>query len=115
MWASREATCAAMSRTTVSIVPSAGARTEAYPRWEARAIAAPTTTRSTSSPGREISSSAAPRMGWERMTPLLPRAPSSAARATESANEAGGRTRASPPATYSALVTLPAFRQRVQT
>src|SRR3954447_7814516 len=41
-------------------------------------------TGSTSSPGREISSSAAPRMSWERMTPLLPRAPSSAARATES-------------------------------
>ena len=37
-----------------------------------------------SSPGRETSSSAAPRMSWERMTPLLPRAPSSAARATDS-------------------------------
>src|SRR4051795_2548572 len=41
-------------------------------------------TGSTSSPGREISSSAAPRTSWERITPLLPRAPSSAARATES-------------------------------
>ena len=35
-------------------------------------------------PGREASSSAAPRISWERITPLLPRAPSSAARATPS-------------------------------
>ena len=41
-------------------------------------------TGSTSSPGREMSSSAAPRISWETMTPELPRAPSSAARATES-------------------------------
>ena len=84
MWARRDATCAAMSRMTVSIVPSAGARTEAYARCAARAMAAPRSTGSMSSPGRETSSSAAPRMSWERMTPLLPRAPSSAARATDS-------------------------------
>ena len=47
-------------------------------------MAAAIRTGSTSSPGREMSSSAAPRMSWERMTPELPRAPSSAARATES-------------------------------
>src|ERR687885_2737262 len=41
-------------------------------------------TGSTSSPGREISSSAAPRTSCERITPLFPRAPSRAARATES-------------------------------
>ena len=46
-------------------------------------MAAPIRTGSTSSPGREISSSAAPRISWERITPELPRAPSSAARATE--------------------------------
>src|SRR4051794_32229760 len=34
------------------------------------------------SPGLDASSSAAPRTIWERITPLLPRAPSSAARAT---------------------------------
>src|SRR4051794_16180225 len=84
MCASSRATAVAMSRMTVSIVPSAGARTESYARWAARAIAAPMSTGSTSSPGREISSSAAPRTSWERITPLLPRAPSSAARATES-------------------------------
>src|SRR3954454_18462752 len=84
MCASSDATAVAMSRMTVSIVPSAGARTESYARCAARAIPAPMRTGSTSSPGREISSSAAPRMSWERMTPLLPRAPSSAARATES-------------------------------
>ena len=47
-------------------------------------MAAPISTGSTSSPGRDASSSAAPRISWERMTPELPRAPSSAARATES-------------------------------
>ena len=47
-------------------------------------MAAATSTGSTSSPGREISSSAAPRISCERITPELPRAPSSAARATES-------------------------------
>src|ERR671932_280148 len=41
-------------------------------------------TGSTSSPGREMSSSAAPRTSCERITPLFPRAPSRAARATES-------------------------------
>ncbi len=84
MCASSLATEVAMSRMTVSIVPSAGARTEAYARWADRAMAAPIRTGSTSSPGREMSSSAAPRMSCERITPLLPRAPSSAARATES-------------------------------
>ena len=44
-----------------------------------RAMAAPMSTGSTSSPGREMSSSAAPRMSCDRITPLLPRAPSSAA------------------------------------
>ena len=38
---------------------------------------------SISSPGRLKSSSAAPRISCERITPLLPRAPSSAARATD--------------------------------
>src|SRR3954447_8263392 len=75
---------AAISRTTVRIVPSAGSLTEPYARSAARAMAAATSTGSTSSPGRLMSSSAAPRMSWLRMTPLLPRAPSSAARATES-------------------------------
>src|SRR3954467_3827920 len=84
MCANSLATEVAMSRTTVSIVPSAGARTESYARCAERAIAAPISTGSTSSPGREISSSAAPRTSWERITPLLPRAPSSAARATDS-------------------------------
>ena len=79
-----DATRAAISRTTVRIVPSAGSRTEPYARSAARAIAAATSTGSISSPGREISSSAAPRSSWERITPELPRAPSSAARATES-------------------------------
>src|SRR5689334_18726855 len=45
-------------------------------------MAAPTSTGSTSSPRREASSSAAPRMSWLRITPELPRAPSRAARAT---------------------------------
>src|SRR4051812_8065737 len=84
MCASSDATEVAMSRITVSMVPSAGARTESYARWAERAIAEPISTGSTSSPGREISSSAAPRTSWERITPLLPRAPSSAARATDS-------------------------------
>src|SRR3954453_21042161 len=84
MCASSQATEVAMSRITVSIGPSAGARTESYARWAERAIAAPIRTGSTSSPGREMSSSAAPRTSWERITPLLPRAPSSAARATDS-------------------------------
>ena len=84
MWASSVATRCAISRTTVRIVPSAGSRTDPYARSAARAIAAPISTGSTSSPGREISSSAAPRMSCERITPELPRAPSSAARATES-------------------------------
>src|SRR3954470_2331646 len=84
MWAISLAARAAISRTTVRIVPSAGSRTEPYARSAARAMAAAVSTGSTSSPGREMSSSAAPRISWLRMTPLLPRAPSSAARATES-------------------------------
>ncbi len=75
MCAISRATRCAISRTTVRIVPSAGSRTEPYARSEARAIAAPISTGSTSSPGREISSSAAPRISWERITPELPRAP----------------------------------------
>ena len=55
---------AAISRTTVRIVPSAGSRTLPYARSAARAIAAAISTGSTSSPGREISSSAAPRISW---------------------------------------------------
>ena len=62
---------AAISRTTVRIVPSAGSRTEPYARSAARAMAAAISTGSTSSPGREMSSSAAPRMSWERITPRV--------------------------------------------
>jgi hypothetical protein len=57
-------------------------RTESYAASAARANAALTRIGSTSSPGRDASSSAAPRTIWDRITPLLPRAPSSAARAT---------------------------------
>ena len=84
MCARSVATLVAMSRRTVRIVPSTGWRTDAYARCAARAIAAPISTGSTSSPGRLMSSSAAPRMSCDRITPELPRAPSSAARATES-------------------------------
>ena len=76
------ATRLAIARTAESIVPSAGSRTDAYAASAARASAADISTGSTSSPGREASSSAAPRTICERITPLLPRAPSSAARAT---------------------------------
>ena len=77
-WATR----CAIARTAESIVPSAGSRTDSYAASAARAKAAATSTGSTSSPGREASSSAAPRTICDRITPLLPRAPSSAARAT---------------------------------
>ncbi len=79
----RRRRASAISRTTVRIVPSAGSRTEPYAWSAARASAAPISTGSTSSPGRLASSSAAPRISCERITPELPRAPSSAARATE--------------------------------
>src|SRR3954470_2041450 len=72
----------AIARTALSIVPSAGSRTDSYAASAARAKAAETRIGSISSPGREASSSAAPRTICERITPLLPRAPSSAARAT---------------------------------
>src|SRR4051812_25826814 len=72
----------AIARTAESIVPSAGSRTDSYAASAARANAAETRIGSISSPGRDASSSAAPRTIWERITPLLPRAPSSAARAT---------------------------------
>ena len=51
MCASSVATRCAISRTTVIIVPSAGSRTDAYAASAARAIAADTSTGSTSSPG----------------------------------------------------------------
>ena len=77
------ATRLAIARTAVSIVPSAGSRTErvrgvgrARERGGRRAPGPP------ARPGREASSSAAPRTICDRITPLLPRAPSSAARAT---------------------------------
>ena len=73
----------AISRATVRIVPSAGSRTDAYARSAAFASAAPISVASISWPGRETSSSAAPRISCERITPELPRAPSSAARATD--------------------------------
>src|SRR3954452_23679713 len=72
----------AIARTALSIVPSAGSRTDSYAASAARANAALTRIGSISSPGLDASSSAAPRTIWERITPLLPRAPSSAARAT---------------------------------
>ena len=78
-----EATCTPISRTTVRIVPSTGSRTDPYAWSAARASAALIRTGSTSSPGRLASSSAAPRISCERITPEFPRAPSSAARATE--------------------------------
>ena len=105
MCASSTATRCAISRTTVRIVPSAGSRTEAYARSAARASAAPIRVGSISSPGRLKSSSAAPWISCERITPLLPRAPSSAARATE-------RTISSRP--ISSIVRFPAGRQPVE-
>src|SRR5436305_7281006 len=82
MWARSCATRWAIARTAVSIVPSAGSRTDSYAASAARANAAATSTGSTSSPGRETSSAAAPRTICDRITPLFPRAPSRAARAT---------------------------------
>src|SRR4051794_17085780 len=72
----------AIARTALSIVPSAGSRTDSYAASAARANAALTRIGSISSPGLDASSSAAPRTICERITPLLPRAPSNAARAT---------------------------------
>ena len=92
MWARSCATRWAIARTAVSIVPSAGSRTESYAASAARASAALTRIGSISSPGRDASSSAAPRTICERITPLFPRAPRRAARATASTSSSRPRS-----------------------
>ena len=90
----------AIARIAVSIVPSTGWRTAPY-----AASDAPRNARATAgaviTPASALSDSAKPRIIWERITPLLPRAPISAAllaaRAIAAGDEPSG-TSASPSA-----------------
>ena len=68
----------AISRIAVSIVPSTGWRTAQYARVAASRSAAAASA-GPSSPSVAASASASPRTIWLRITPLLPRAPISAA------------------------------------